>query len=266
MRPLVIALLTDFGEADWYVGVLKGVILGVNPEARVIDVTHAIPRHDARAASFALVASRKFFPPGTIFVVVADPGVGGPRKILCATSGGRTYLAPDNGALAEVLDADGYEDLVSVENPCFMLQPVSPTFHARDVFAPVAAHLSLGLPVGQLGPKLDSFVRGEARPPEVRGNSAVVAIRWVDSFGNLITNCPAELAGELAARWGGIAANAGPARAIGFAKTYEDVSPGAPLCLVGSSGFLEISIRGGSAARELGLGLGGAVTLEAPCR
>ena len=159
MKRPVIALITDFGTDDVYVGVMKGAILSVNPGAEIVDITHSIPRHDVQAASSTLLASHSFFPEGSVFVAVVDPGVGGARAVICARSGGKLFLAPDNGILGPLLDEKGCDKLVRVENQDLFLKPVSSTFHGRDIFAPVAARLSAGLDMDELGPEAAGYIR-----------------------------------------------------------------------------------------------------------
>jgi S-adenosylmethionine hydrolase len=259
-----IALLTDFGLDDWYVGVMKGVILSINPDVRIIDVTHSVPPQDIEAANFALLASYKYLPAGSVVVVVVDPGVGGKRGILVARSGGRRFVFPDNGALTGLLDRDGFEKLVRVETREFLLEPVSSTFHGRDIFAPVAAHLSLGLPLDSLGPKVDSFERMEIPGPQIGEDRVIARIRWIDRFGNLITDCPAGLVEETSKSWDGVAVDLGSHGNAPVVAAYEDVECGRPLGIIGSSGYLEVSVREGNAARLLDLELGGTITLRKP--
>jgi S-adenosylmethionine hydrolase len=260
MEHPVIALLTDFGIEDVYVGVMKGVILSLSPRARIVDVTHSIPRHDALAGSLALSASYRFFPLGTVFVVVVDPGVGGGRAVICARAGGRYFLAPDNGVLSAVLDEAGYEALVKVERRDLFLEPVSATFHGRDIFAPVAAHISRGLDIGSLGPAVTEYVRVAAPPPEIGKKRIRASVLWVDGFGNVVTNIPAAAARDVMGQWRGIAVE-GKAVTLPFVTSYDSVAPGEVLAIVGSSNLLEISVREGSAARRLGLSRGESVVL-----
>ncbi len=260
MRRPVIALITDFGLHDVYVGVMKGVILGVNPEARIVDVTHSVPRHDVAAGSYALSASLDYFPEGTVFAVVVDPGVGSDRAVICARSDGRYFLAPDNGVLAPVLTGRGYDALVRVEREDLYLRPVSSTFHGRDVFAPVAARLSAGLDIGALGREVSDFVRLDAPEAEAGPEGVKAGVAWVDAFGNVITTCPARLVDAVIGRWGRIAVH-GRDASFPLVACYEAVPPGELLAIVGSSGFLEISVREGNAARLLGLGTGDGILL-----
>ena len=260
MKHPVIALITDFGTDDVYVGVMKGAILSVNPGAEVVDITHAIPRHDIRAASSTLLASYAFFPEGSIFVVVVDPGVGGARAVICARADGRYFLAPDNGVLGPLLDEKGYDSVVRVENQDLFLKPVSSTFHGRDIFAPVAAHLSAGLDIAELGPEAHGFVRLERAGPEVAQDRVAAHVTWVDRFGNVVTDCPASAVHEVMAAWDGMALE-GHEAGFPLVESYGAVARGSLLAIVGSSGFLELSVREGSAARRLGLGSGDPVVL-----
>jgi S-adenosylmethionine hydrolase len=259
-----IALFTDFGADDWYVGVMKGVILTVNPDARMIDVTHAIPPQDIEAGGFAVLVSCAYLPPESVVLVVVDPGVGGSRAIMCARSGGRLFVFPDNGVLTEVVDRDGLEMLVRVENRRFFRDPVSSTFHGRDIFAPVAAHLSLGLSPGDLGPEVDRFVRRRIGGPQAGEAYVKTRIRWIDGFGNLITDCPARLVREISERWGGVSLDLGTPGVAPLADTYEASERGSSFAIIGSSGFLEVSVREGSAAGKLDLHLGDTITLHRP--
>ena len=257
-----IALLTDFGLDDWYVGVMKGVILSINPDAKVIDLTHSVPPQEIEAANFAILASYKYLPPGSVLVVVVDPGVGGTRSILCAESGGRSFVFPDNGVLTELLDREGFEKLVKVENPEFMLDSVSSTFHGRDIFAPVAAHLSLGVAVESIGPQVADYERITISRPEVGDDHATVRVRWIDRFGNLITDCPAGMVEDMSGKWGGIAIDLGSHGIARVVTAYEGVQRGRPLGIIGSSGYLEVSIREANATQALGLTLGDTIVLR----
>jgi len=262
MSSSTIALLTDFGLHDWYVGVMKGVILSVAPNARIIDITHDVPRHNLAAASFALLASYPHFPVGSILVTVVDPGVGTARRIICVQSAGRYFLAPDNGVLTGVLAREGSEKMVSVENGAYFLPQVSSTFHGRDIFAPVAGHLSSGVAIDQLGPEVTVYKRLSIPRPQVASQTAQTTVQWVDSFGNLVTDCPRQLVGELGSRWGAVVIDLGPRGVAPIAETYEMVEPDAPMGVIGSSDYLEISIREGSASEVLGLGIGHKVVLK----
>jgi S-adenosyl-L-methionine hydrolase (adenosine-forming) len=250
--PPAIALLTDFGRQDVYAGVLHGVIAGIAPEARVIDLTHDVPPQDVRAGAFLLLTAYRYFPPGTIFVVVVDPGVGTARAILALRAGAYTFVGPDNGVLRwAVEDAGGAEEAVRVEEPAYHLPDVSHTFHGRDVMAPAAAHLARGVPLGALGPPAGPLSGAPfPRPVEVAGGLAGEVL-YVDRFGNAITNLPPAP---------GIVRVAG--QAVPRGRAYADGIPGRPLALVGSAGLIEVAVPGGSAAAALGAGPGTPVLLE----
>ena len=248
-RPPVVALLTDFGHRDCYVGVMKGVILSICPKARLVDLCHEIPPQDLASASRALIANARYFPEGTIFAAVVDPGVGTARAAVAARAGGRFYLAPDNGLLGH-LEVDR---AVRIENKDLILQPASRTFHGRDVFAPAAAHLARGVKLDDLGPRVGKLKTLDLPEPRRTRAGRVGEVVAVDRFGNLITNIPAALAAEGAAvrlgrRWIG--------RVV---PTYASVKPGAFAALVGSSGVLEIAVRNGDARSTTGAAVGAPV-------
>jgi S-adenosylmethionine hydrolase len=257
-----IALVTDFGLDDWYVGVMKAVVLSISPDAQIIDLAHSIPPHDVEAAGFVLLVSSTYLPGSTVVVVVVDPGVGGGRRILCARSGGHTYVFPDNGVLTELLDRDGVEAMVEVKRPEFFMPRPSHTFHGRDVFAPVAAHLSLGVEIEELGPAARGWTRAEIAGPRFQGERVLARVRWIDRFGNLVTDCPVRMVAEARGKWGEVVVEV-PGGATGpVVPTYGAAERGCLLGVVGSSGYLEISVREGNAAGRLGLRLGDTVVLR----
>ncbi|MBI4409937.1 MAG: SAM-dependent chlorinase/fluorinase [Gemmatimonadetes bacterium] len=251
-----ITLLTDFGTADGYVGAMKGVIASIAPEAVVDDVAHDLPPGDVRAAAWTLARYWRLYPAGTVHVAVVDPGVGSERRALAASCDGRLLLAPDNGVLTRVFDEAPPAALVSIEDRRHLREPVSATFHGRDVFAPAAAHLARGLPVADLGPAVRDPLLFQVPPPSREADSIHGEVVHVDRFGNLITNIP----GEWCA--GGAAVRVGQDTVGAVRRTYSDVVPGEALALVGSAGLLEISVRDGSAAERLGVGRGAAVEVK----
>lgn len=277
-----IALLTDFGSADWFVGTLKGVIASINPKAQVIDLCHEIAPGDVKAGAFALLASFRYFPRGTIFVAVVDPGVGGPRDAMLAEAHGYHFLGPDNGVLAYALaggppgtggarngafrpalsDGPAYR-LRAIENPEYRLPNASATFHGRDVFAPAAAHLSLGKTLGSFGRKKDTFVELPFPVPYMSKGSVLGEIVHIDRFGNAITNVtPRDLeALPEKARKGRIAMVA-KGKAFPLAEFYAQAGEGKNAAVPGSSGFLELAIYNGNAAKKLGLKRGDAVKVS----
>ncbi|MBI5444961.1 MAG: SAM-dependent chlorinase/fluorinase [Deltaproteobacteria bacterium] len=250
----IIALTTDFGLEDAYVGIVKGVVLGLCPGATVVDVSHAVPPQDVLAGCLTLEAARPYFPPDTIHLAVVDPGVGTDRRALLAVTGHGSFLAPDNGLLS-FLDAAEIRDLRSVENPAYRLRPVSRTFHGRDVFAPAAAHLAAGAPSSSFGPPLAEMVRLPLPRARMTPEGLAGTILSFDRFGNALTSI----------RAGEISYDARTLRvrdeAIPVVPTYASVSEGSPLALVGSSGRLEVAVRNGSARERLRLQSGDPVLL-----
>ena len=261
----VITLLTDFGTVDEYVGVMKGVILSICPSATVIDITHGIPPQDRVWAAYLLESGYRCFPPGTIHLAVVDPGVGTDRAILAAEVGDYIVVAPDNGVLTRLLTDNDLGRVVSVTNPDFFRPRISRTFHGRDIFAPVAAHLARGADLEQLGPEIDprrgGVVRLDLSVPELRPDGELVGtVVGSDRFGNLMT----DIDEETLSTWGGAGQPVlmiGDHRVTGLATSYADVPLGAPLMIVNSREYLEIAINGGSAESGLGLRRGEPVRL-----
>ena len=247
----IIALLTDFGTTDPYVAAMKGAALSVNPDAQLIDISHHIAPQDVAEAGYVLAASWAYYPAGTVFAAVVDPGVGSGRRILAAEVDGRVLLAPDNGLLTMVLDVSPPTRLVAVTNEAYFRQPVSATFHGRDIFAPVAAHLTLGVPLDDLGPVADGYERLEAAAARLSRLAIDGEVVHVDRFGNLVTSIPAADLGGWEDR---LRIHLSADRHLDrLCRTYADVPPGEPLALIGSADLLEISVNGGSAAHLLGL-------------
>jgi S-adenosylmethionine hydrolase len=244
----IITLLTDFGTADGYVAEVKGTILAHAPEAVLIDVAHDVSAQDVEGARLALARYWRRFPPATVHVVVIDPDVGTPRRALAVESDGRYLVGPDNGVLSPAL-LMGSAHAVSLAVP----SGASPTFHARDVFAPAAAMLASGSPIDALGnPVSDPLIRRTAEARRLADGALEGQVITVDHFGNAVTN--------LVGAHGGIV-EVGSAL-LPVRRTYADVPSGAPVALSGSSGLIEIAIRDGNAAVLLGLGRGARVLLR----
>jgi len=248
----IITLTTDFGTGSPYVAALKGVILSINPAATVVDLTHTIPAQDVREAAIVLEDVADRFPEGTIHVVVVDPGVGTDRAIVYARVGRQQFIAPDNGVLSRVLARTPPDEIIRLENPDFWLEEVSSTFHGRDIMAPVAAHLSLGIDPRQLG--LTHVPEGQLDWPQpVRRRDRVegVVLR-IDSFGNLVTNIAA---GMLLGRPtdGRACVVCNIYETWGIYQTYGEQPRGTLIALIGSGGSLELAIVGESAAERLGI-------------
>lgn len=257
--PPIITLLTDFGTRDGYVAAMKGVILGICPAARIVDLTHEVAPQAVGEAAFLLSTIAPHYPEDTIHTVVVDPGVGSDRRSLAARCGGQVYVAPDNGVLSWVVAPAAPYEAVSLTARRYWRPAVSHTFYGRDVFAPVAAHLAAGVPLDALGPAVDDLAMLDIPQARRHADGATEgAIIHVDHFGNLITNIPAAWlvgGGERTVEIGG-------ARIGGVATTYSEAMPGELLALVGGShGNLEVAVRDGSAAERLGLGVGARVVL-----
>jgi len=258
-----ITLLTDFGLEDEYVGVMKGVIVGLAPEVPIIDLCHQVPAQDIRRAGRLLAASYRYFPAGCLHVAVVDPGVGGSRRILCAAVEGHLFLAPDNGLLTEVLDSATTAFAHQVTDSSYFLARVSNTFHGRDIFAPVAGHLAKGLPLQQLGPAVDVATVTRLDLPRARksGNRIEGQVIAVDRFGNLTTNITSNLLAPWLASPERMQITTGQLTIAGLASSYQMVEEGRPLALISSRDCLEIAVRNGNAARTLGLAEGSVVTV-----
>lgn len=256
----LITLTTDFGIADWFVGTMKGVILGINPSARIVDITHNIPAGDLRAGAFSLAASAGFFPRGTVHVAVVDPGVGSARKTVAVRTADYTFVGPDNGVLSWALRKEKVKAVHCLENETYFLPPISHTFHGRDVFAPVAAHLARGVRLARIGPKQKGFVQLPWPEPIVGKKCSEGEVIYIDHFGNGITNLSAELVRNSLANTIRLRARKG-ACVCPLKTFYSAVEAETPVAIVGSSGFLEIAVNGGSAAELLGLQIGTRVRL-----
>ena len=249
-----LTLTTDFGTRDWFVGTMKGVALSINPKARIVDLTHEIPPGDIRAGAFALWAGFRFFPKGCVHVAVVDPGVGSARKAVAIETANYLFVGPDNGVLSWALTRERIKAIHSLENETYFLPSVSQTFHGRDIFAPVAAHLSRGVPLRKFGPALKEFVRLNWPEPRRSQHGVHGEILYLDKFGNAITNLDTGTLESLSKR---------SLRVILRGKTscpvrpfYAAVPAGAAVAVPGSSGFLEIAVNGGNAAQLFHLRVG----------
>jgi len=258
--PPLITLLTDFGSRDAYAGIMKGVIAGIAPAARVVDLTHEVPPQDVRAGAWLLRTAFRHFPPGTVHVAVVDPGVGTARRGIAAGAGGWRFVAPDNGVLSWALDICGDARVVELREPRWFRADVSHTFHGRDVFAPVAAHLASGVPLEALGPPVADPVRIPFPTPDVRERAIVAEVVHVDRFGNCVTALDRATFDAWAA--GDEARVEVAARTLALRSTYGEGAAGEALALFESNGYLEVAVRDGSAARAFGLAPGATVTVR----
>jgi S-adenosyl-L-methionine hydrolase (adenosine-forming) len=247
-RP-VITLLTDFGTTDHYVAAMKGVILGICPDAQLVDITHQISPYQILEAAFTLSQAWPYFPPGSIHLIVVDPGVGSSRRPLLAEAGGHLFVAPDNGVLTLVRNLKVRE----LTAKRFFRDPVSRTFHGRDIFAPVAAHLATGVPLGEFGSEIhDPVILPAGEPVETSPGVWTGTIVHVDHFGNIVTNFPAKLSSELV---NGFEVRLGEYGVSQYFQDYSTSRVGEVFLITGSSGYLEISSRQANAASRLGISI-----------
>jgi len=254
----MITLLTDFGTADAYVGIIKGVIASHSPTTPLIDLTHHIPPQDLQAARFHLLNAFPYFPRGTIHLVIVDPGVGSQRRPVALKLAGGYLVGPDNGILSGVGDRYPVQQAVTLDRPTYWRTPnPSPTFHGRDIFAPVAGYLATGIPLGALGTAIspESLVRLDIPPVKINPLGLEGCIQAIDHFGNGITTIAAEHLGDRP--WQLVLG----ATSIPQGTTYASVSSDQPLALVGSHGWLEIAVNQGNAQAQLGFTRGDRVTL-----
>jgi hypothetical protein len=263
--PPIVALLSDFGLHDHYAGAMKGAVLAACREALPVDVTHDLPAHDIRSAALCLASVYRAFPAGTVFLVVVDPGVGTPRRGLAASAGGYFFVAPDNGVLSLVLAEHEGAEVRTLTNRGLFRHEVSPVFHGRDVFAPVAGHLAAGGALDQVGPVVADPVRVSwPAPVRIRPGEWEAQIVHVDHFGNLVTNLTGRelesLTGMAPRDWGDLECVVGGTR-MPFARTYADVPPGEACALVGSGGRVEVAVNQGNASAQLRVGVWGKVRL-----
>lgn len=247
MSSKFITLTTDFGTQDPYVAIMKGVIYQINPHARPVDIVHSIPPGQIVQGAFVLKESYGFFPEGTIHVAVVDPGVGTERKAIAIKTRRFIFLGPDNGLLWPSVAQEGEFETYVLDKAEFFLPKVSYTFHGRDVFAPVAAHLTNGLPLEDVGTRLCAPpTKLELPKPQREKEQVKGSVIWVDRFGNLITNIRAEEILDLPK--GAIPViQVANVRIKGILQTFGDARPGEFLCYIGSLGYLEIGINLGSA-------------------
>lgn len=241
-----IALLTDFGTRDFFVGAMKGVILSINESVAITDITHEIAPQDIRAASFTLRACHAEFPAQTIFVVVVDPGVGSERRAILVETEKYYFIAPDNGLLSFVFNREENFKVFEITNEKFFRHPVSKTFHGRDIFSPSAAHLSKGIEPKEFGNQIDDFIKfAEAKPEKTSENQIQGEIIFIDRFGNLITNLekndlPQNFALEI-----------GEKRIENLKQYFAEAEKSEVFMIFGGAGFLEIAANQDSAEKIL---------------
>lgn len=288
-RPRVITLLTDFGTQDAYVGVMKGVIAGINPSVNIVDICHSVSPQDIFNGAYLLYTAYKYFPKGTIHTAIVDPGVGSKRDIVCVETKDYFFLVPDNGLLSFIVQEERPKSVIRVTNNKYFLPLLSSTFHGRDVFAPVAAHLSLGVKPQQLGIMINHLEQlNIPKPFRKKTGQMEGQIIYIDRFGNLISNITKEhlmqhdhsqslfktqmketplpislpLQGGVKINLKCLEITIGKKKIIGLIKTYTDVNAGEPLALIGSAGFLEVSINQGNAQKYFKVDKGSKIIIE----
>jgi len=260
-----IILLTDFGLTDGYVGTMKGVISSISPEVTVYDLTHEIPAQDIEAASVVLSSAYRFFPKQSIFVAVVDPGVGSERPIIALKTDLYIFLAPDNGLLSLVAERENIRSIVKVVNKRFFLKDVSSTFHGRDIFAPVAGYLSLGVRMEEIGVPIQDIVKLSLSEVRIAPRRSLTGkVIYIDRFGNIMTNISEEnfLSFTEGVKTGKIACEIKRKTVTKFVDYYNQGSPGELIMLKGSSGYLEISINKGRASDMLKTSPGDTVEIK----
>ncbi len=250
MNKRVITLITDFGDESGYVGVMKGVILTINPDCQIIDITHKISPQAIEEAAFLLNNSCSYFPELSIHVVVVDPGVGSERKLILVETDKHWFVGPDNGVFSFVFSMEGFKNVWEITNKSYFLPEVSYTFHGRDIFAPVAAHLSLGVPAGELGKELRKFVVLKDLEPKLKTGVIKAKVIYIDHFGNLISNISKDLFGRFVADKP-FKISVGGKMIQKLSLSYTDTGDGEFLALFGSSQWLEISVKNGNCQKEL---------------
>jgi len=258
----IITLTTDYGTQDHLVGVMKGVILKINPDVQIVDITHQVTPFDLLDGALAIASAYPYFPPRTIHVVVVDPGVGTERRPLIVSGQNQYFLAPDNGVLSGVYEKEPNPVVRNLTAAHYFLHPVSKTFHGRDVFAPVAAWLSKSWQPGSMGEDISDYKKfAMPKPKEADGEWKGVVLK-VDAFGNLLTNFRAEDLAPGSIEKGEIQLQAGTHAVKRLVATFAAGNNGEAVAFVGSSGYLEIGVNKGNASKTLGIGRGAVILLK----
>lgn len=260
MRKPILTLTTDFGLSDHYVGTMKGVILGICPEARIVDISHDVKPFEIGEGGYAIAQAYRYFPKKTVHVVVVDPGVGTARRPILMEAAGQYFVAPDNGVLAAIYGREEHK-IRLISNDAYFLKPVSRTFHGRDIFAPVAAHLASGVAPALLGKIVKDYLRPVFEKPQRTGKRTWMGrILRIDRFGNVVTNFHASEFPDLERR--NFTLTVGLSAVEVMARSYAECGPGELFAIVGSSGYVEVSVGQASAAKAIGCETGAAVELR----
>ncbi len=262
MPPAIITLTTDYGLNDHLVGAMKGAILNINPDARIVDITHNVTPFDILDGALAIAQAYRYYPPRTVHVVVVDPGVGTQRRPILASGDQHYFVGPDNGVLSLVYEREPSFIVRHVTAEHYFLRPVSNTFHGRDIFAPVAGWLSRNGQPESFGAEVTDHVRFSMPKPKVTDNTIKGVVLRVDNFGNLMTNLTPQDAPQLLTAGARFKIVAGKGEITKLAQSFGQGASGEAQAIVGSSGFIEIFVNRGSAARTLGIQRGAEVTLQ----
>ncbi len=262
MSNPIITLTTDYGTNDHLAGVLKGVILRIVPNATLVDISHQVTPYDLLDGALTIGTAYQYFPPRTVHLVVVDPGVGTERRPILVSGGQQYFVAPDNGVLSLVYEREAAVSVRHITAAHYFLNPVSNTFHGRDIFAPVAAWLAKTYQTEALGEEITDYARFTLPRAKATGSTLKGVVLRVDVFGNLLTNLTAENLPPATIASGKIALDIGGKRIEKLAQTFAQGGAGEPLAILGSSGFLEIAVNKGHAARVLGVNRGAEVTLS----
>jgi S-adenosylmethionine hydrolase len=260
MRKPILTLTTDFGLADHYVGAMKGVILSICPQAHIVDISHEIKPFEIGEGAYVIAQAYRWYPKGTVHTVVVDPGVGTLRRPILMQAAGQFFIAPDNGVLAMIYSREKHK-IRQISNDRYFLKPVSNTFHGRDIFSPVAAHIAAGVPPAKMGKTIDDYLRPAFEKPQRSGKRTWSGrILKIDRFGNIVTNFHVEEFPDLERR--DFIMKVGLREIPVLARNYAESSPGEVFLIVGSSGYVEVSVNQGSAAKALGCETGSAAELS----
>jgi S-adenosylmethionine hydrolase len=260
LRKPIVTLTTDFGSTDHFTGVMKGVILGICPNAELVDISHEIRPFEITEGAFVISQAYRYFPKKAIHVVVVDPGVGSSRRPILMEAGGQYFIGPDNGVLSMIFSREKHK-VREITAEKFFLTPVSQTFHGRDIFAPVAAHLAAGTTPAQFGKPINDYLRMNLEhPPRTGKRTWTGLILKIDRFGNLITNFRLEEVPDIQLR--AFEMQVGIQKVSRLVENYATADPGEPFVIVGSSGYLEVAANQSSAAKMLGCGTGAPVELS----
>jgi len=260
----LIVLLTDFGHKDPYVGVMKGVIKSINPFAEIIDLTHEVRRQDVYQAAIILYVTMHYFPRNTIFVSVVDPGVGSSRRALLIKTKNYFFIGPDNGSLYPAATTDGIISVYDISNSKYRLYRVSHTFHGRDIFAPIAAWLSLGIPPEVLGEKIpvENIVKINISGPEIAKDKIIGKAIYIDIFGNIMTNIKEELLANKIKHGSELHVKTNDKTiTCKYVPSFSHVKTGETACYINSWGYFEIAINKGNAAEKYNIKIGDKITI-----